>query len=558
MITPEYLNNIIKGVENRLSENNEYLIRHIAKHIGDSFDKKENNILMPSTIRDLYKLKDSGMVLDDIQKEVEKLLPDIRKEIKQAFLDSADEISKYETDFSRKIIKTLDNHGQPVDVDIPDFEKEGIPKSAKDLNMTAMEIRQLERIYRKTQEEVSNLCHTIPSAGQTAYINACERAYMKAQSGISPNTAIIESIEEMAQEGIKVVNYDSGHVDRIEVAVARAVRSGINKANSEIVLTRCAEMGVGYVKVSAHLGARVTGTQDYRDHAHWQGKVYKLDFNNPELKKYVPTPQDEERNRQDGFGWFDDVKKAIGNDTMFEESTLYSDENRFTEELNEKLLSFVDSIDEKLNHKPIKLDEINPKHRDNIYNIINLSPIVTQNLVNNIKEKILFVNEKILGTAHVTDNKISCNLFLDKSSNYKKTFHEIGHIVDEEYGDLSLVLPQFKQYLYDDFNQFVNEAKKLYNIQDDKIIYKRLSEGLLNKKEYDILSDLFGGMTNNKCAGIRKHPDDYWKDGNLEKEAFAHFFSSTIRQAENELKVLQEFFPNSYKMFVMLIEAKGK
>lgn len=37
-------------------------------------------------------------------------------------------------------------------------------------------------------------------------------------------------------------------------------------------------MGVSLVLVSSHLGARVTKTEDYTNHAWWQGKVYHVDW----------------------------------------------------------------------------------------------------------------------------------------------------------------------------------------------------------------------------------------------------------------------------------------
>ena len=338
MITPDYLDKIIKSTENVVSENNEYLIKRIAKHIADSFKAGEDNIIMPSTIRDLHKLMDSGMVLDDIQKEVIKMLPSIRKEVRQAFLQSANEIADYETDFSKKLVQTLNNHGQVVDVEVPDYEKVGLPKTTGDLHMTATEIRKLEQVYRSTMKRVNNYCNTLPSAGQNAYIDACNRAFMKAQAGISPTVAICDAIEEMASAGIKVVNYDTGHQDHIEVAVARAVRSGINKANSEVVLTRCAELGVGYVKVSSHLGARDTGKDDYTSHVKWQGKVYKLNFDSEELKDYVPTEEEHQQNVNNGFGWMDTVNTAVKNDTNYVNNLLTDDNKNGTiKGLNRKI-----------------------------------------------------------------------------------------------------------------------------------------------------------------------------------------------------------------------------
>ena len=124
-----------------------------------------------------------------------------------------------------------------------------------------------------------------PTASQTVFIEACDNAMIKVQHGVSPQQAIAEAIEEVAAKGVGIVLYGNKRTN-IEVAIARAVRTGVNQANADIVLQRCAELGVSYVKVSEHLGARVTNKNDYTNHSWWQGKVYKIDWNKPQFAQY--------------------------------------------------------------------------------------------------------------------------------------------------------------------------------------------------------------------------------------------------------------------------------
>lgn len=51
----------------------------------------------------------------------------------------------------------------------------------------------------------------------------------------------------------------------------------------------------------------------------------------------------------------------------------------------------------------------------------------------------------------------------------------------------------------------------MYNINDDEA-YEMISERLSKTtiKESHVLSDLFGGLTDNKCVGPTKHESDYW------------------------------------------------
>ncbi len=159
------------------------------------------------------------------------------------------------------------------------------------------ELEKLDEMYRRTNGDVRNYCRTTAPATEQAFIDACDNAYIKARGGISLNNVILEAIDEVAKQGVTTVSYESGRSDRIEVAIARAVRTGINQANAAIILGKCAEQGINYVKVSEHMGARVTKKDDYTNHAWWQGKVYKLNWDNPALKAYSPKPVSETSER---------------------------------------------------------------------------------------------------------------------------------------------------------------------------------------------------------------------------------------------------------------------
>lgn len=81
------------------------------------------------------------------------------------------------------------------------------------------------------------------------------------------NTVLERTINTMTKSGLRSVDYATGHSNRIEVAVRRALMTGygqIQRYNAEQV---AAELGTDYFEVSAHGGARPS-------HAEWQGKVY--------------------------------------------------------------------------------------------------------------------------------------------------------------------------------------------------------------------------------------------------------------------------------------------
>ena len=110
-----------------------------------------------------------------------------------------------------------------------------------------------------------------------AYQWALDNALMQIQSGaISYNQAIAEAVKQLADSGLKTVSYESGHVDSVDVAVRRAVMTGVNQLNQKYREQSMDYLETDLVEVTAHLGARNTdGPNGWENHAKWQGKVYR-------------------------------------------------------------------------------------------------------------------------------------------------------------------------------------------------------------------------------------------------------------------------------------------
>lgn len=312
MLDADYLEQVTKDMEKAVGQMNDYLIEKIAKRIDALFRLNGEVKLIQSSIYDVRKAEQAGMLLDEITAEVQKRLPHIEAEVKTAFLDAADKISVDAAERTREVIEVEHEIGNLTDISLDEvtpFEAVGLPRDAENLNLTPKEIRLLESAYRQSRHDVKNFTRTMPNHGQDMYIRLCDEAYMKVRHGVSLDVAICEAIEGAAKQGISTVSY-GGRTERAEVAIARAVRTGVNRASGDIVLCRCAEMGVNHVLVSQHLGARVTGTNDFRDHSQWQGKVYKLDWNKPALAKYQPTAEEEKENNR-RFSFLSKIKNFL-------------------------------------------------------------------------------------------------------------------------------------------------------------------------------------------------------------------------------------------------------
>lgn len=109
-----------------------------------------------------------------------------------------------------------------------------------------------------------------------AYQWALDNAVMQIQSGaISYNQAIKYAVKSLADSGIKTVDYESGHVDQIDVAARRAVMTGVNQLCAKYTEQSAEYLKTEYFEVSAHAGARdKPGHSPWSSHKDWQGKVY--------------------------------------------------------------------------------------------------------------------------------------------------------------------------------------------------------------------------------------------------------------------------------------------
>lgn len=135
---------------------------------------------------------------------------------------------------------------------------------------------------RSTMGLFENLTRTTANTATGQFERALDRAWLQVQSGaFSPQQAITMAIKDLCEQGVggkagtPTVRYPTGHIDKLDVCVRRAVLTGVNQAALRLQIARMDEMGCDLVEVSAHAGARVgDGTPGPGNHAWWQGKVY--------------------------------------------------------------------------------------------------------------------------------------------------------------------------------------------------------------------------------------------------------------------------------------------
>ena len=124
--------------------------------------------------------------------------------------------------------------------------------------------------------------HTINLTGTTAtrtqqwFLDACDEAYMKVATGtMSVDSAVIRATNALGGTGLQV-QYPSGHVDTVDNAIRRAVRTSVAQTAGAITDKFMQQYSDEYdiVETSAHAGARPR-------HEPWQGLRFSYSGNNP-------------------------------------------------------------------------------------------------------------------------------------------------------------------------------------------------------------------------------------------------------------------------------------
>jgi hypothetical protein len=122
--------------------------------------------------------------------------------------------------------------------------------------------------YEQTAGTWKNLTATTARTVSGEFEAACDRAWLQVTSGaFDYQTAVKRAVDGLAAGGIKGITYPSGHKDTLEVAVRRAVLTGVHQTTAKLQIARMDEVGCDFVEVTAHAGARP-------EHALWQGRQY--------------------------------------------------------------------------------------------------------------------------------------------------------------------------------------------------------------------------------------------------------------------------------------------
>lgn len=255
-ITPEYLENAPKPLVKAILAMEDDLLREICSRF------KLTGELNEVTINDIRTLKAYGLDMDTIERRIANHTKTSTEEVQSA-LDRAVKLNReYYGELSDKAGITM-----PLEI------------------VTA---REIELIRKQMLDEYRNITRSLGFAVQTngeivfrpiakAYQAVLDKAEMKVYSGgFTVQQALEDAVRELADSGIRTVDYASGWMNHADVAARRALITGLNQVTQKFSERAMEVLETDLVEVTAHRGARdKDGPMGWENHKKWQGRCFK-------------------------------------------------------------------------------------------------------------------------------------------------------------------------------------------------------------------------------------------------------------------------------------------
>ena len=200
----------------------------------------------PTAAWQLQRIIESGAVYGDVIKKLSEITGKSEKELIDTFTKAGVKSIK----FDDSIYKAAGLNPLP-------------------LNMSPQMAAVLANGLRTTNNLMRNITQSTALSAQRQFIAASDLAYLQVSSGaFSYDQAIRAAVKSVGESGLGVI-YPSGRVDKLDVAVRRAVLTGVGKTTGDLQIARANEMGCTLVEVSSHMGSR-------ESHVVFQGKIFSL------------------------------------------------------------------------------------------------------------------------------------------------------------------------------------------------------------------------------------------------------------------------------------------
>lgn len=268
MITAAYLAQIADGAGRVAASLHDDIIVAIIRRFAARFSRTGRVQFTASDRWQIETLQQAGYLLDDIQKLIARYTGQELSEVQKALKSASVKSLQYDN--------TL-------------YSRAGMPATGMSPEM----VRIVSRMYKSTAGLWYNYTRTTETGAVTLFKSVCDEMYAAVMSGtVGWTKAYADAIHKLAYANAAQVVYPSGHVDTIETAAMRAVRTAAAQTAGQITAERAAENGITCFMTSAHAGARPT-------HYEWQGQIFWVDWQRLATKIPLVTIPDVEASEEE-------------------------------------------------------------------------------------------------------------------------------------------------------------------------------------------------------------------------------------------------------------------
>ena len=219
-----------------------------------------------------------------IRKEAMKMLnadPDFRKAVAKNTLEYKREVRKIINDITKaaykaneEIVAGAGNMSWANDLSV-------WKEAGKELTDNSYLKELMDAFTAQTNGELKNMTQTTgfkTMSGyegiENAYRRELDKAVIKICSGtFSQDKVVRDVVHDLAQSGLRSIDFASGYSMQLDTAARLAVRTGCHQLAGKMQDENIKQTGENLVYVSKHWGARNTGT-GHANHEQWQGRVY--------------------------------------------------------------------------------------------------------------------------------------------------------------------------------------------------------------------------------------------------------------------------------------------
>ena len=280
MLTEEQLEIISEVIEPLFQYLEKEVIADVARRIQKTLTYSRTAELQVMAMREL------GYSPSRIRKEAMKMLradKAFRKAVAKHTMEYKKDVQKIINEITKEAYKA-NNTIMAGAGDMAWIDDLRVWKDAgKTLQDNSFLHQMVEAFVVQTAGELKNLTGTtgfkMMSGYQTLenlYQKELDKAVIKVMSGTFDHDKVVrDTVHELAQSGLRSINFASGYTMQLDTAARLAIRTGCHQLSGKIQDHSIEETGENLVYVSWHWGARNKGT-GIANHENWQGKVYYI------------------------------------------------------------------------------------------------------------------------------------------------------------------------------------------------------------------------------------------------------------------------------------------